>query len=163
MSVQADFNLSCRITRSLLIGGQQVSVALDSPGPVGSLTETTDPASQEGWKGSLSVNGDRLIDLTELSLAVSSGGESTELPIDLTGKALLQVKFRTPVGNGNVAIEVSPGDTNGYPIGSRVLEANSADGFFRPNNPNVVGPTSKIIKLHSAAAATIDVLIVAGT
>lgn len=163
MTVQSDFNFTLRIVKTLSVGGQNVSVSLESAGPNGTLNGTTEPAIEEGWKGSaVAVNGTVEIDLTDLSLVVESGEDSTTLDIDLTGLKILQAEFRTPTGNGSTLVTVSPGDTNGYPIGTYPLEGNAIAGFFRPNNANSVGPTSKMIKLVSLAAATIDILLVAG-
>lgn len=162
MSVQADFNFFAKVTKTATFGGQQVTVAFESPGPLGSLTETTTPSVVDGWKGSaIAVDGTTEIDLTDLSMAVESGGDSDQLSIDLTGYKILAAKFRTPVGNGST-VTVAEGDSDGYPIGERVLEGNSADGFIRPNNTVAVGPTKKIIKLTSSNPATIEILLVAG-
>ena len=162
MPVQSDFNLSLTATESVQVAGQQVSVSVQSAGPSGSLTATTTPAAKGRWKGTISVNGTVEIDLTNLPEVVSNDSDSETLTKDFTGWKILQAKFRTALANGSVLITVAPGNANGYPIGTRPLEGNAADGFFRPNNPNAVGPTSKIIKLTSASATSIDVVLVAG-
>lgn len=162
MTVQSDFNLALSATESIQVAGQQVSVTVQSAGPTGSLTATTTPASKGRWKGTISVNGTVEIDLTNLSEVVANDDDSETLTKDFTGWKILQAKFRTALANGAVVVTIAPGDTNGYPIGTRVLEGNACDGFFRPNNSNEVGPTSKMIKLTSLSAVSIDVVLVAG-
>ena len=159
---QSDFNLALVATQEVEVAGQQLSITLQSAGPTGSLTATTTPAIEKSWKATISVNGTVEIDLTDLELEIEVAGETAVVSLDFTGLKILQAKFRTALANGAVLITVAPGDTNGYPIGTRPLEGNAADGFFRPNNPNAVGPTSKIIKLSSLSATSIDVVLVAG-
>lgn len=162
MSVQSDFNLTLVTTQTVEVAGQQVAVTLQSAGPTGSLTASTTPAAKKNWKGTFTVNGTTEIDLTDLTEEVEIDGETAEISKDFTGLKLLQAKFRTTVGTGATVVTVEPGDTNGYPIGTRELEGNAGDGFFRPNNASEVGPTSKIIKLTSSDPATIDLVLVAG-
>lgn len=159
---QSDFNLTLVATQEVEVAGQQVSITLQSAGPTGSLTATTTPANEKNWKGTIAVNGTVEIDLTALVMEIEVAGETVEVEIDFTGLKVLQAKFRTALANGAVLCTVAPGDTNGYPIGTRPLEGNGCDGFFRPHNSNEVGPTSKKVKFTSLSAVSIEVVLVAG-
>lgn len=143
------------------IAGQQVTVTHHAEGPSGSLTPETTPAVSKPAKIELTVEGELVIDLTDLDVVVELADDSAVLTRDLTGLNLLQVKFRTPITN-TVPIVVAPGDTDGYPIGTRKLYPNGCDGFFQPNNDVPVGATAKKIKLTSAAPADLVIVIAAG-
>lgn len=163
MSVQSDFNLSLSVSQTVQVGGQDVTVTLQSAGPAGSLTAATTPASQKSHKQTIAVDvgASVVLDLTNLSLEIANADDTDILTVDFTNLKLLQAKFRTATGNLH-PITVQPAAADGYPIGERKLFGNACDGFFGPQNQQVVDATHKFIEFSSPGPATIDVILVAG-
>ena len=156
MALVVDQNSVLRVAQTLELSGQQVTVVHELAGPSGQLNASTTPAPSKVAKGSVVVNGTVELDLTDLDGLVVEG---TTLTVDMTGERVIAAKFKTPSG-AQPAITIEPGDTNPFPIGTRVIESNSSDLQQRPNSTAVVGPTAKTIKLSSSAAATLEFEVV---
>lgn len=156
MSLSVDQNSVLRATQTIEVSGQQLTVMHELAGPTGQLNADTTPAPSQVAKGSVDVDGEAMLDLTDLDWIEVEG---EQLKADMTGERVIFAKFKTPSGE-QPAITIEPGDSNPFPIGEHVINHNGAVFVQQPNSEAVVGPTAKTIKLSSSGAATLEYEIV---